>query len=217
MATPTAGWILLIGPYANIAGRAAGLVGDLLHPQPHGPTEQRDGGQQLVGGLAAPARPGGRSEPAGRSPAPGPDGPRRRSRTAPALLPSRRPVPHSPVAVQAGYRQGAAVRVSRVTGLPSGCVPWRSRPVRSNCRPKYRRVLRKALTAVAAGRRSGGRGGQYLGEVEVDGLLELVVGAGAGVAVGTPAVELGGVAEPAAFQVVVADLDHPFGPQGHKR
>src|SRR5829696_8566495 len=57
------------------------------------------------------------------------------------------------------------------------------------------------------------RGRQNLGQVVADRLLQLVVGAGVGVAVGPPADELGGVAEPAPLQMVVADLDHPLGPQ----
>src|SRR5512132_3170522 len=64
---------------------------------------------------------------------------------------------------------------------------------------------------------SGRPGRQDLGEVEADGLLQLVVGAGAGVPVGAPADELGGVAEPAALQMVIADLDHPLGPQRRER
>ena len=48
---------------------------------------------------------------------------------------------------------------------------------------------------VARGRQSGRGRRQDLGEVVADRLLELVVGAGAGVAVGAPAVELGGVTE----------------------
>src|SRR5262245_6768324 len=60
-------------------------------------------------------------------------------------------------------------------------------------------------------------GRQDVGEVEVDRLLELGVGTRAGLAVRTPADELGGVAEAAAFQVVVADLDDPLGPQRHER
>ncbi|MDT5187887.1 MAG: taurine---2-oxoglutarate transaminase, partial [Mycobacterium sp.] len=43
------------------------------------------------------------------------------------------------------------------------------------------------------------------------------VGARARIAVGAPAVELGGVAEPVAFHVVVADLDHLFRSQRHER
>src|SRR4029453_1478046 len=64
---------------------------------------------------------------------------------------------------------------------------------------------------------SGRRGGQDLGEVVADGLPQLVVGGGGGVAVGAPADELGGVAEPAALQVVIADLDHPLGSQRGER
>jgi hypothetical protein len=49
--------------------------------------------------------------------------------------------------------------------------------------------------------RPGRRPCQDIGQVVGDDLLQLLVGAGAGVAVGAPADELGGVAEPAAFQV----------------
>ena len=41
--------------------------------------------------------------------------------------------------------------------------------------------------------------------------FELCIGARAGVPVGAPAVELGGVTEPFTFHMVVADLDHPLG------
>src|SRR5512132_2029476 len=183
MATPTAGWILRIGPYANIAGRTAGLVGDLLHPQPHGPTEQRDGGQQLVGGLAAPARPGGRSEPAGRSPAPGPDGP-----SATVSYRTRPPFQSTTSAPQPGSRAGriSAGRRGSCTQSDRAAVRVRTMAIAPGAEQLPAKGPPRAaegLTAVAAGRRSGGRGGQDLGEVEVDGLLELVVGAGAGVAV----------------------------------
>src|SRR5262249_30507928 len=44
-------------------------------------------------------------------------------------------------------------------------------------------------------------------------LLQLLIGAGTGIAVGPPAHELGGVPEPRALHVVVADLHHPFRPE----
>src|SRR6266581_1611363 len=56
-------------------------------------------------------------------------------------------------------------------------------------------------------------GAEDVGEVELDRFVELFVGAGAGVTVGAPADELGGVPEPGAFHVVVADLDDALGPQ----
>ncbi len=46
-----------------------------------------------------------------------------------------------------------------------------------------------------------------VGEVELDGFLELFVGAGLGIAVGAPSDELRRVTEADAFHVVVADLD----------
>src|SRR5581483_6025893 len=54
-------------------------------------------------------------------------------------------------------------------------------------------------------------------EVVAHGLLDLVERARAGVAVRPPAHELGGVAEPRALHVVVADLDHALRPQRHER
>ena len=49
-----------------------------------------------------------------------------------------------------------------------------------------------------------------------DGLLELLVGARAGVAVGPPAQELHGVPEAPALELVEGDLDDPLGPQRHE-
>src|ERR1039457_7604034 len=54
-------------------------------------------------------------------------------------------------------------------------------------------------------------------EVVADRLLELGVGAGAGITVRAPAGELGGVPETPPLHVVVADLDHPFRPQRDER
>src|SRR6266705_2642987 len=53
-------------------------------------------------------------------------------------------------------------------------------------------------------------GAEDVGEVELDRFVELFVGARAGVTVGAPADELGGVPEPGAFHVVVADLHDAF-------
>src|SRR5215211_8152017 len=53
--------------------------------------------------------------------------------------------------------------------------------------------------------------GQDVGQVEFDRPLQLLVGAGLGVAVVAPAPELGGVAEPPALHVVVGDLDDQLG------
>src|ERR1700730_4604853 len=54
---------------------------------------------------------------------------------------------------------------------------------------------------------------QDLGQVEADRLLQLLVGTRARLAVRPPPDELGGVPEPRAFHVVVADLEHPLGAQ----
>src|SRR6266851_10379982 len=54
-------------------------------------------------------------------------------------------------------------------------------------------------------------------EVEADRLLELGVRAGARLAVRAPADELGGVPEPRALHVVVADLEHPLRAQRDER
>src|SRR5207244_5549022 len=59
--------------------------------------------------------------------------------------------------------------------------------------------------------------GQDVGEVVLDGLFELFVRARAWVAVGSPAVELGGVSETDAFHVFVAHLDHTLGAQRRER
>src|SRR4051794_32960415 len=56
-------------------------------------------------------------------------------------------------------------------------------------------------------------GGQHVGQVVGNGLLQLVVAAALRIAVGAPATELGGVPEPPALHVVVGDLDHEVGPQ----
>ena len=58
---------------------------------------------------------------------------------------------------------------------------------------------------------------QDLGEVEADRLLQLRVGARARLAVRPPADELGGVPEPRALHVVVADLDHALRAQRDER
>src|SRR5260370_31763797 len=58
---------------------------------------------------------------------------------------------------------------------------------------------------------------QDLVEVEADRLLELGVRAGARLAVRAPADELGGVPEPRALRVVVADLEHPLRAQRDER
>src|ERR1700690_1811422 len=58
---------------------------------------------------------------------------------------------------------------------------------------------------------------QDLGQVVADRLLQLGVGARARLAVRPPANELGGVPEPRALHVVVADLEHAFGPQRDER
>src|SRR5215470_12925007 len=58
---------------------------------------------------------------------------------------------------------------------------------------------------------------QDLVEVEADRLLQLGVGARARLAVRAPADELGGVPEPRALHVVVADLEHAFRPQRDER
>ena len=54
---------------------------------------------------------------------------------------------------------------------------------------------------------------QHLAEVVGRDLLELLVAAGLRVAVGAPPLEVRGVPEPPALHVLVADLDHPLGPQ----
>jgi hypothetical protein len=46
--------------------------------------------------------------------------------------------------------------------------------------------------------------------------IELVVGARPWITVGSPPVELGGVAEPLAFHVVISNLDHPLRSQGYE-
>src|SRR5260370_25008724 len=58
---------------------------------------------------------------------------------------------------------------------------------------------------------------QDLVEVEADRLLQLGVRAGARLAVRAPADELGGVPEPRALHVVVADLEHPLRAQRDER
>src|SRR5580704_16745370 len=58
---------------------------------------------------------------------------------------------------------------------------------------------------------------QDLGQVVADRLLELLVGTRAGLAVRPPPDELGGVPEPRAFHMVVADLEHPLGSQRDER
>src|SRR5260370_22315308 len=58
---------------------------------------------------------------------------------------------------------------------------------------------------------------QDLVEVEADRLLELGVRTGARLAVRAPADELGGVPEPRALHVVVADLEHPLRAQRDAR
>src|SRR4029079_9668787 len=71
--------------------------------------------------------------------------------------------------------------------------------------------------AQAPDRTSGSRAGQHVGEAEVDGPLELRVGARPGLAVGSPPDELGGVPEAHALHVVVADLAAAFGTQRYER
>src|SRR5438552_4071960 len=56
-----------------------------------------------------------------------------------------------------------------------------------------------------------------VGEVELDGFVELLIGARAGVTVGAPPDELRGVPEPDAFHVVVADLHDAFRAQRGER
>src|SRR5260370_34463563 len=56
-----------------------------------------------------------------------------------------------------------------------------------------------------------------LGEVEIHRLLQLGVGARPRLAVRAPADELGGMPEARPFHVVVADLEHAFGPQRYER
>src|ERR1700722_10842584 len=56
-----------------------------------------------------------------------------------------------------------------------------------------------------------------LGEIEAHRLLQLGVGARARLTVRTPADELGGVPEARSLHVVVADLEHAFGPQRYER
>src|ERR1700722_19944969 len=53
----------------------------------------------------------------------------------------------------------------------------------------------------------------YVAQTESQRLFELVVGTGAGLAVGAPTVELGGVPKPPTLHVVVAALDHQLRPQ----
>src|SRR3954469_20213698 len=62
-----------------------------------------------------------------------------------------------------------------------------------------------------------GRGPEKNGQFGGDDGLELAVGAGAGVAVGAPPAEGGGVAEAVALHVVVGDLDHQLGAQQLER
>src|SRR4051812_8936628 len=62
-----------------------------------------------------------------------------------------------------------------------------------------------------------GSGAEDLGEVEQHRPLQLRIGAGPRVAVGTEVPELRGVPEPRAFHVVVRDLDDKLGPQRHER
>src|SRR3954471_3185910 len=59
--------------------------------------------------------------------------------------------------------------------------------------------------------------GQHLGQVERDRPLELLVRAGARIAVRPPALELGGVPEPEPLHVVVPHLDHALRTQRRER
>src|ERR1700734_2241819 len=56
-----------------------------------------------------------------------------------------------------------------------------------------------------------------LGQIVADRLLQLGVGTRVRFPVRAPADELGGVPEPRAFHVVVADLEYAFGPQRDER
>src|SRR4029077_17969721 len=58
---------------------------------------------------------------------------------------------------------------------------------------------------------------QDLGQIKADRLLQLLVRARARLAVRPPPDELGGVPEPRALHVVVADLEHPLGAQRDER
>src|SRR5215472_14333463 len=86
-----------------------------------------------------------------------------------------------------------------------GCAAGTSAPIRPAARPAGS-IARPPWPS-----------GKNLGEVEADRLLELGVGARPRLAVRAPADELGGVPEPRPLHMVVADLDHPLGPQRHER
>jgi hypothetical protein len=72
----------------------------------------------------------------------------------------------------------------------------------------------EATSSLAVGVRA--EPGNDVVELEGRRLFKLGVGAWSGFSIGAPAIELGGVAEPVTFHVVVADLDHPLGPQRHE-
>src|SRR5882757_6110845 len=83
-----------------------------------------------------------------------------------------------------------------------------------------RRAASRQLSGVrqrARSARARSEAGHDVAEAEGQRLFELGVGARAGIAVGAPPAELGGVAKARAFHVVVADLDHALGSQRHER
>src|SRR5262249_22011075 len=119
--------------------------------------------------------------------------------------------------VEAAYAGGAA-GAAAISG--SGAVAGRRsrRSLRTNCISPSRGVPQKASVSVLRYlMRLLTTGGQHLGQVVAHGLLQLIVRAAAGVAVGPPALEVGGVPESRALHVLVRDLADQVRPDRHPR